>query len=109
MIFEELAEGPPHINVQGVLGVLAARRGDRATALAISEGLTGMAAPGDFGRDVYWQACIASLLGDRQRAMALLSEAYARGRLFSVFLHRDMDLEPLHDYPPFQDFLRGDG
>ncbi len=109
MIFEELAEGPPHINVQGFLGVLAARRGDRETALAIGEGLTGMAAPGDFGRDVYWQACIASLLGDRERAMALLSEAYARGRLFSVLLHRDMDLEPLHDYPPFEDFLRGDG
>jgi tetratricopeptide (TPR) repeat protein len=108
-IFEELAQGPPHINVQGFLGVLAARRGDRETALAIGEGLTGLQARRDFGRDLYWQACIASLLGDRERAMALLSEAYARGRLFSVGLHRDMDLEPLHDYPPFQDFLRGDG
>ncbi len=108
VLFERLAEGPPHINVQGFLGVLAARRGDRGTALAISDRLTGMAAPGDFGRDVYWQACIASLLGERERAMTLLSEAYARGRLFSVRLHRDMDLEPLHDYQPFQDFLRGD-
>ncbi len=108
VLFEQLAEEPPNVDVQGFLGTLASRRGDRATALAISDGLTGMAAPGDFGRDVYWQACIASLLGERERAMTLLTEAYDRGRLFSVRLHRDMDFEPLHDYQPFQDFLRGD-
>jgi len=109
-IFEELAaELPNDVNVLGFLGVLAARRGDRDEALRISEGLTGLAAPRDFGRDLYWQACIAAQLGESERAMALLREAYASGRVFSILLHRDMDLEPLHDYAPFQQFVRPKG
>jgi DNA-binding SARP family transcriptional activator/TolB-like protein len=110
LLFEELAsEAPSDINLRGFLGVLAARRGDAEAANRVSEGLTGMPIHRDFGRDVYWQACIASLLGERERAMALLSEAYARGRPFSILLHRDMDLEPLRDYPPFQEWLAPKG
>ena len=41
--------------------------------------------------------------------MVLLREAYARGRPFTVFLHRDMDLELLRDYPPFQQFIEPKG
>lgn len=109
-LFEELAsEAPSEVNLRGFLGVLAARRGDFETARRISESLTGMAPRRDFGRDVYWQACIAALLGERERAVALLREAYARGRPFSIFLHRDMDLEPLRDYPPFQEWIAPKG
>jgi len=110
LLFEELAsEAPTDVNLQGFLGTLAARRGDVETARRISEGLTGMAARGDFGRDVYWQACIASLSGERERAIVLLRDAYAKGRVFTVFLHRDMDLEPLRDYPPYQQFIAAKG
>jgi tetratricopeptide (TPR) repeat protein len=110
LLFEELAsEAPSDVNLRGFLGVLAARRGDVEAARTISEGLTGTAARGDFGRDVYWQACIAALLGERERAMELLRDAYARGRAFTIFLHRDMDLEPLRDYPPFQEFIAPKG
>jgi tetratricopeptide (TPR) repeat protein len=110
MLAEELARAnPADANAQGFLGVLAARLGRRDEALSVSEHLEGMADPYDFGRDVYWQACIASLLGERERAMVLLREAYARGRVFSILLHTDMDLEPLRDYPPFQEFLKPKG
>jgi DNA-binding SARP family transcriptional activator/TolB-like protein len=110
LLFEELAsEAPTDINIRGFLGVLAARRGDNEAASAISESLTGMAAPRDFGRDTYWQACIASLSGERERAIVLLRAAYAQGRAFTVFLHRDMDLEPLRDYPPYQRFAEPKG
>jgi tetratricopeptide (TPR) repeat protein len=109
-LFEELAAVTPHdVNFQGYLGVLAARRGDREEALRISDRLEGMADRYEFGRDLYWQACIAAQLGERERAMVLLREAHARGRPFLVLLHADMDLEPLHDYPPFQDFIRPKG
>lgn len=91
------------------LGVLAARRGDREAALGIEEELSGLDAPGVFGRNHYWRARVASLLGDRERAVALLREAYARGHPFSVLLHRDMDLEPLRDYEPFQQFMEPKG
>lgn len=109
-LFEELSAVIPHdVNIQGFLGVLAARRGDRDEALRISSQLEGMADPYDFGRDVYWQACVAAQLGELDRAMVLLREAYARGRIFNPLLHRDFDLEPLHGSPPFEDFLKPKG
>jgi tetratricopeptide (TPR) repeat protein len=108
--FTELAlERPDHFGVHGYLGALAARRNDRAEALAISEGLSGMVAPRAFGADVYCQARIASLLGDQERAVALLREAWGRGLPYSVHLHRDIDLEPLRGYPPFEEFMRPKG
>jgi serine/threonine protein kinase/DNA-binding SARP family transcriptional activator/tetratricopeptide (TPR) repeat protein len=108
--FEELATAVPgDVTVQGYLGFLAARSGDQDEAMRISNQLAGMANPYDFGRDIYLQACIAAQLGDLDRAMVLLREAYARGRSFGITLHRDMDLEPLRDYPPFQEFIEPKG
>ena len=109
-LFQELAaEVPGDVTTQGYLGVLAARRGDRDEALRISNQLAGTASPYDFGHDIYWQACIAAQLGELDRAMVLLREAYARGRPFGILLHRDMNLEPLRDYPQFQEFIEPKG
>ncbi len=100
---------PGDVDVQGLLGVVAARRGDRAEALAISTQLLGVAGPYDFGRDLYWQACIAAQLGELDRAMVLLRDAHNLGRPFGIRLHRDMELEPLHGYPAFEAFLEPKG
>ena len=62
-----------------------------------------------FGRHTYWRACIATLLGEKDRAVALLKEAFGQGRSYGVDLHRDIDLEPLWDYPPFKEILRPKG
>jgi DNA-binding SARP family transcriptional activator/TolB-like protein len=109
LLHELASEAPEHMDVRGYLGALAARRGNRTEALAVSESLAGSAVPPDFGGDSFRMARIASLLGDRDRAMALLREALARGWPFSVSVHRDFDLEPLHDYPPFEEFIRPKG
>ncbi|MDH3458379.1 MAG: hypothetical protein OER90_16170, partial [Gemmatimonadota bacterium] len=106
---EAEAAAPRDVTVQGYLGLLAARRGDREEALRISDQLAGMADPYEFGREEYVQASIAAQLGDLDRAMVLLREAYARGRMFGIYLHGDMDLEPLRDYPPFQEFIKPKG
>jgi DNA-binding SARP family transcriptional activator/TolB-like protein len=109
-VYEELArEFPDNVHYKGYLGVLAARRSDRAEALRLSEELRGLADPYDFGRESYWQACIASQLGELDRAMVLLRDAYAQGKAFDLLPHLDLDLEPLHEYPPFQEFLRPKG
>jgi hypothetical protein len=41
--------------------------------------------------------------------MVLLRNAYAQGKAFDLLPHLDPDLEPLHEYPPFQEFLRPKG
>jgi len=99
------AAAPRDVNAHGFLGVLAARLGDLDEARRISDELEGTADPYDHGRDVYWQACIAAQLGERDRAMALLREAFRRGRRFGIQTHRDMDLEPLHGDARFEEFL----
>jgi len=109
-VLEGLAsETPEHVGVRGYLGSLAARLADPAEALAVSEGLSGTAAARDFGADFYRQARIASLLGDRERAVALLRDAWTRGWAYTISAHRDVDLEPLRGYPPFEEFMRPKG
>ncbi|HSG80872.1 MAG TPA: hypothetical protein VLC48_01375, partial [Gemmatimonadota bacterium] len=109
-LYEELAaEYPDSVNFQGFLGTLAARRGDRDEARRISDHLAGLNDPYDFGRDTYWQACITALLEEREQAMELLQRSFAEGRRFNLQMHRDLDLEDLFDYPPFQEFLKPKG
>jgi tetratricopeptide (TPR) repeat protein len=109
-LFEALvAEKPDDVNFQGALGVLAARRGDTEEALRRSERLVGLAYPYDHGREQYWQACIAAQLGDIEKALILLRESYARGRAYTIGLHIDPWLEPLHDKRLFQQILAPKG
>jgi len=109
-IFESLAaEHPEDIDYQGYLGTLAARRGDREKAMRISEELGKIERPYLFGNHLYQQARIVALLGEKERAVALLKEAFSQGRYYGVYLHRDIDLEPLWDYPPFIELLRPKG
>jgi tetratricopeptide (TPR) repeat protein len=97
------------IDYLGALGALAARRSDRAEAKRISDELGRIEKPFTFGAHTHWRACIAALLGDKPQAMDLLRESVAQGKSYTVGLHRDMDLEPLWDYPPFQELLRPKG
>ncbi|MFZ5788146.1 MAG: TPR end-of-group domain-containing protein [Acidobacteriota bacterium] len=97
------------IDYLGALGTLAARRGDRVEALRISDALARIEAPFLFGRPAFGRACIAALLGERQRAVDHLRESIAQGNSYDASLHCDMDLESLRDYPPFVELLRPKG
>jgi tetratricopeptide (TPR) repeat protein len=106
-LFHQLAsEKPESITYKGYLGVLAVRQGDPETALRIASELEGIDRPYVFGAHTYWRGCIAALLGDRDLAVQLLRDAFAQGFRYDVSLHRDVNLEPLRDYPPFQELLR---
>jgi tetratricopeptide (TPR) repeat protein len=104
-----LSEKPDNIDYKGYLGSIAARLGDREKALRISDELKALTKSYLFGDHTYWRACIASLLGEKEQAVALLRESFAQGRTYGVYLHRDMDLEPLRDYPPFRELIKPQG
>jgi hypothetical protein len=77
--------------------------------MKISEELAKIDRPYLFGNHTYWRACIASQLNDKERAVALLQESVSQGRDYGVDLHRDINLEPLWDFPLFREILRPKG
>jgi uncharacterized protein YoaH (UPF0181 family) len=56
-----------------------------------------------------WRAAIAAHLGEKERAAELLSEAFSKGYPYHVRLHSQLELEPIWDYPPFQELIRPKG
>jgi serine/threonine protein kinase len=91
------------------LGFIAARLGDRKQAMEISEWLKNLKVPYLRGGNTYERACIAAILGDKEKAVALLKESFLQGSSFSINVHRDFDFESLWNYSPFTEFLKPKG
>ena len=113
-IYEELAKKFPKDSEAGwhyesVLGIIAARQGDRTRAMDVSEWLKNLKLPYLFGANTHQRACIAAILGDKEQAVALLKESFLQGSEFGMWVHKDFDLESLWDYPPFIEFLKPKG
>jgi tetratricopeptide (TPR) repeat protein len=97
------------ISVAGALGVIAARTGDHDEAWRIFNEFPNPGPPFNPGRRCYWRACIAAHLGEKDMAVELLKEGYAKGLGHDWYDHIDVDLEPLWDYPPFQELIEPKG
>ena len=109
-IAAELAkERPGDVDDLGTLATLAVRLRRPAEARRIEAELAAVNRPYLHGDHTYWRARIAAQLGEKERAVALLREAFSQGYGFPISIHRDMDLEPLWDYPPFQELLKPKG
>jgi tetratricopeptide (TPR) repeat protein len=117
--FDALAtEDPDNVVLQGYLGVIAARLGNRAEADRIDAWLGGLDRPYLLGANTVWRARIAAVLGDSDRAVDLLRAAFAQGvrhgtagtpvgsAVVTSPGHADIDLLPLRDYPPFRRLMR---
>ena len=105
--YQELAaQHPERVEYRGHLGRLAAHMGDRTEAMQISDELRAMNRPFLFGEHTYQRACIAAQLGEKDQAVELLREAFAQGKPYDLYVHRDIGLEPLRDYAPFQELKR---
>jgi hypothetical protein len=104
---------PESDDYAGLLGVLAARRGDRAEAARADSVLSGLSRPYARGRATYWRACIAATLGRREEAVDLLKRARAQGHVFNGLFFLNAHLEPsfatLRGYAPFRELLRPAG
>jgi tRNA A-37 threonylcarbamoyl transferase component Bud32/tetratricopeptide (TPR) repeat protein len=109
-VFHQLyAENPDSVSYHGYLGALAARRGDRDEALAVSQELAEIHDPYGWGENHFWRARIAAILGENERAVDLLREAHGKGRPFWIDIHRSIDLESLRGYEPFENFMEPKG
>jgi tetratricopeptide (TPR) repeat protein len=101
-------EFPDSITYQGRLGTTAARLGNRENAMRISENLKNIERSYLFGSHTFWRTRIVALLGEKEQAMVLLRDALAQGVSYGS-LYLNMDLEPLSDYPPFQELIKPKG
>lgn len=100
------------VEYQGYLGVLAARRGEAEKAVEISEKLGNLDLPWLYGRHIFWRACIAAVLGERERAVEFLRDAFGAGWSYyysTADRHANINLESLRDYRPFQELMRPKG
>jgi tetratricopeptide (TPR) repeat protein len=109
-MFEALAQQADALpDALGARGAVAARRGDTELALSISRELADLELPYLNGVNTLWRARIAAILGRREDAVDLLRRAFGEGVEHGISLHADMDLEPLRDYPPFEELMRPKG
>ncbi|MCX6567729.1 MAG: hypothetical protein NT147_01590, partial [Candidatus Aminicenantes bacterium] len=106
-----LREEPENWVYLSMIGLIAARRGERAKAIEVSNQLEEMNKPSFGGWPAYAQACIASLLGDKENAVRLLREAFNRGVSFDnqAIYADDPDLETLRNSSPFKEFIKPKG
>jgi tetratricopeptide (TPR) repeat protein len=106
---EHLAELPGSPHAQGLLGVIAARRGDSPAAMAVSDRLAALDGAYLRGAHTWWRARIAAALGNRDDALRLLEQAYREGLHLWQPLHVEPDFDPLRSYAPFSEFVRPRG
>jgi hypothetical protein len=90
------------IKTHAALGAIAARLGDSSAVRSAEAWLAAQhdpAAPAGRAR-------IALLLGDRDRAIALLRQAVDEGLSTFFYLHLDPDFVVLRDYPPYRKLVQ---
>jgi len=99
------SERPDDVAYMTLLGIIAARSGDRHRAGEVEQWLEHLDRPYLFGEPARGRAAIAAWLGETGQAVSLLREAIAQGQQ-TFEMHADFRLHPLWTYAPFQDLLK---
>ncbi len=110
--FEELvSEYPERYGYLAWLGRTCAKLGERDEALEVSDQLGQFSErPYVHGVPTVYQAEIAALLGERERAVNLLGEAFERGTHFGgLWIHMSEPFWSLRGYAPFEELVRPKG
>jgi len=109
-VFEQLnQEYPDNQNYQGYTGIVATRMGEKEKANRIFEELYNKKEPYLFGSHLYWCARISAVLGEHQRVVDLMREAYGQGWCYGMYELLEMDFESLRNYPPYIELMRPKG
>jgi tetratricopeptide (TPR) repeat protein len=91
---------------RGLVGVLAACRGDREEARQISQWLESLDRPHLRGNHTMWRSRIAATFGDGETAVALFRQAVAQGMSYpAAWDYGSIAFEALRDYPPWQELI----
>jgi len=93
----------------GYQGTIAVRQGDVESARRFAKELAALELPRMRGVNTAWRAEIAALLGESDEAVALLQRAFSEGLGYGMWIHRDIDLEALRDYGPYQELMEPKG
>jgi hypothetical protein len=104
-----IAGAPEDLRYRGYAALCDAARGDRAAAARADAWLAGLTRPYLRGEHTLWRARIAASLGERDRAVALVRDAFAQGVPYTAALHADHGLAPLLGYGPYDEMLRPKG
>jgi tetratricopeptide (TPR) repeat protein len=103
-----------HLELRQTRAFIAATRGDSGQAARDAEWFEGLDRPVLRGYHTFSRAVIAAALGDREGAVGLLHQALGQGLAFDIRWFRglepaSLELDPLRDYPPFQELIRPKG
>jgi serine/threonine protein kinase/tetratricopeptide (TPR) repeat protein len=118
-VFRQLAAHPKYVvRAHGVFGVLAARRENLADARAADAWLSQVNPRHRRGEVSVWRARIAAALGEQERAVELLQQAFVEGQTQDYFgmysagmswFRTDPHFDSLRDFPPFVALMRPKG
>ena len=97
------ASAPSSIDARSEIGVIAAKRGDVRTARKMIDELAQINRPYVRGAHTLGRARIAAALGERERTVEFLREAFAEGQPLAWPLHADYAFEALRGYAPFDE------
>lgn len=100
---------PDDLRARVGAALAAARSGDRDYAEETIDWFGAHDAPYQYGRRILDQAAIAAALGDAERSVRFLEQAFEQGSQVFVYLHRDPAFRTVRDHPAFQDFLKPRG
>ena len=106
-IFHALVtEDPKSVDYQGYLGGLLARLGRKEEARKVEADLAALTRPYLHGWRTYARARIVAQLGEKDRAVSLLGQAFGQGYPYHLGIHCDIDLEPLRGFPPYEALMK---
>jgi tetratricopeptide (TPR) repeat protein len=109
-LFEGLARDYPNdMDYRGWQAFTSVHTGDLNRARVLSSELEQASRPEHRGWLTYARARVAAALGERDRALHLLRDAFAEGLEHGPHLHQTPDFEILRGYEPYQRLLRPAG
>jgi len=101
-----LSRGTFVTHARRVIGKAALAAGDSARARAELSWIVANATPMENPRELRDAAELAAVLGERERAVTLLRQAFARGQQYDFWLHINTGLESLRELPAYRELTR---